>query len=198
MRQTMTGALLGALVGATALHAQGPGLSDDRLGSRAAPILLLTRGDVRADLGLSTDQIAAADAAIRDLYRRAEALRGQGNSPQVLAARKAIDEAGRDWIATNLSVEQQARLLQIDLQWEGPAALATRGSLATALGLSAEQSRALRAAVDERRRTGPGSERKLAETTLALLTSEQRDRWKAMLGRPFAVQVAGAPKATAR
>jgi hypothetical protein len=201
MRHAMTCAVLVALVGATTLPAQGPGLSDDRLGTRAAPLLLLTRADVRADLGLSSEQSAAADAAIRELYSRAQALRGQGNTPQVIAARKAIDEAGRDWIATHLSVEQQARLMQIDLQWEGPAALVTRGSLAASLGLTAEQSRALRTAVDERRRAGPNApdaERRLAETTLALLTPEQRDRWKAMLGRPFAMQATGAPPAATR
>jgi hypothetical protein len=198
MRHATTAALLGAMIGATALRAQGPGLSDDRLGTRAAPLILLTRPDVRADLDLSVEQATDADAAIRDLYRRAEALRGQGDSAQVLAARRAIDEAGRDWLAAHLSEDQQTRLGQIDLQWEGPAALATRAPLAAALGLTRDQTQALRAAVDESRRSGPGSERRLAETTLGVLTPDQRDRWKAMLGRPFAVQIAEKAKPVAR
>lgn len=198
MRWAMTGVVLGAIAGTLPVRAQEPGLSAERLGSRAAPILLLTRGDVRADLALSPDQADAADAAIRELYRRAETLRGQSNGPQVIAARKAIDESERQWLAANLSPDQQARLAQIDLQWEGPAALATRGSVAVTLGLTAEQVRTLRTAVEQRRRGGPDAERHLAQATLALLTPAQRDRWRAMLGRPLAIQVAGGPASTPR
>lgn len=181
--------------------ADGPGLSSDRLGTRTAPLLLLTRSDVRSDLRLSAEQAALADQAIQDLYRRAESIRGQGNTPQIVAARRAIDDAQRDWIGVNLSVEQQARLVQIDLQWEGPAALVTRGSLSETLTLSPEQVRSLRTALEERRAEGtsrPDSERRFAEKTLAVLTLEQREQWKVMLGRPFVVQVAQVPKAPAR
>lgn len=194
MRHGSTFALWALLGGAASLGwADEAGLPTSRLGQRAAPMLLLTRPDVRADLGLSPEQADAADRAIQDLYRRAEAVRGQADTPQAAAARKAIDVAGRDWITGHLSKEQAGRLLQIDLQWEGPAALVTRATVAEALGLTTEQGQSLRAALEETRRPGPAAaeaQRRLGETALALLTADQRERWKAMLGRPFAVQMA--------
>jgi hypothetical protein len=181
--------------------AQQPGLSDDRLGTRTAPLLLLTRQDIRADLRLTPEQAAAADRMIQDLYRRAEAIRGKGNTPEAIAERRAIDDAQREGIRAILSPEQQSRLVQLDLQWEGPSALVTRRALSEALGLSAEQVGAIQAAVNARRAQGPNrpdAERTLAEKTLAVLTPEQRERWKTLLGRPFAVQVAQGARPPAR
>ncbi len=96
-----------------------------------------------------------------------------------------------------MTAAQQTRLIQIDLQWEGPAALASRASLAEALALTPEQLQTLRAAVAACRREAdqPQAEHRLAQRALAVLKPEQRDRWKAMLGQPFAVgkAVAAAP-----
>ena len=78
------------VTGAGSGTAGDAGLSADHLGMRTAPLLLLTRPDVRADLSITAEQAASADRAIQDLYRRAEALKGQGNTPQVVAAREAI------------------------------------------------------------------------------------------------------------
>jgi hypothetical protein len=186
-----------APVAASAPGGEGQALPDSRLGVRTAPLLLLSRPDVRDDLGLSSEQTHSAERAITELYVRAMALRGQSDD-SALAARRAIDEAQRRWLQTQLTPEQQARLAQIDLQWEGPSALMTRPVVAETLGLSNEQRQALSAAIARRnhlRAQGKGQpqdERQLAEQTLATLSAEQRQRWRAMLGRPFSVRVAAA------
>jgi hypothetical protein len=193
---------LGALL-ALLLLTPRPTLADEpeypasRLGVRTAPLLLLSRADVRSELGLTAEQTASAKRTIRDLHVRAQALRGM-SGPEIVAARGAIDQAMQEWIDTHLSAEQRTRLAQIDLQWEGPAALDSRPALADALALSPAQRRALTQAVTDRERRRrhqdpkPDDERLLAQRALAILAPEQQERWKAMLGRPFVPQVAGA------
>jgi hypothetical protein len=178
-------------------------LSDARLGERTAPLLLLSRPDIQADLGLTTEQIASAEATIDELYTRAEALRGQDNSPQVVAERKAIDTAQTHWITTRLSSSQQDRLMQLDLQWEGPAALVSRRVVAETLELTPEQFRVLSQAAARHRaalrdgQTAGAAERAFAKTTLANLTADQQERWKVMLGKPLALKTAAKPAAPA-
>lgn len=169
-------------------------LPDARLGTRTAPILLLSRPDVQSDLGLSPEQVDDVSRTIEALHRQADALRGQPDTPEVVAARRAIDQSQTEWIQTRLSVEQQTRLLQVDLQWEGPSALLTRPFVAEALGLDARQRRTLAEAVARAHRLasqgGARQEnvRRLAESALTVLTEDQKARWQALLGHPFAVQ----------
>ncbi len=173
---------------------------DGRLGTRVAPLLLLGRPDVRADLGMSAEQSASARRQIADLYRRAMATQGLAGA-EAVAARRAIDDSQRAWIDHELTAEQQARLAQLDLQWEGPAALVTRGAIAESLGLRPEQREALTRAVDRRIRRGhpPGDEPGLARDALEVLTPEQRDRWLALLGAPlFGPRAAEANRAALR
>jgi hypothetical protein len=187
-----------ALVPTSVPGGQGPPLPDSRLGVRTAPLLLLSRPDVRDDLGLSSEQALSAERTITELYVQAAALRGQPDD-SALAARRAIDEAQRRWLQAQLTPEQQVRLAQVDLQWEGPSALMTRPVIAETLGLSDEQRKTLAAAIARRnhlRAEGKGrpeDERQLAEQTLTTLSAEQRQRWRAMLGRPFTVRTAAAP-----
>ncbi|HEX8200611.1 MAG TPA: hypothetical protein VF590_08995 [Isosphaeraceae bacterium] len=175
-----------------------PPLPDSRLGVRTAPLLLLSRPDVRDDLGLSSEQALSAERTMTELYVRATALRGQPDG-SALAARRAIDEAQRRWLQAQLTPEQQARLAQIDLQWEGPSALLTRPVVAETLGLTTEQRQVLSTAIARRNhlraqgQVRPQDERQLAEEALATLSAEQRQRWRAMLGPPFAVRLAAAP-----
>ena len=126
-------------------------------GVRVAPMLLLSRPDVRADLGLTADQVASASRVLDEIRSRARSIRGQGDTPEVVARRREIDEIQWRWLAEGLSDEQRARLSQIDLQWEGATAL-TRPSVAERLGLSDSQSAALRRAVAEKARAGASSE----------------------------------------
>jgi hypothetical protein len=179
-----------ALTATGTAHAADYYLSEERLGLRTVPLLLLSRPDVRADLALNGEQSVAAESAIDQLYRKAEALRGKGDTPDVVAARRALDLAQEQWFETHLSETQRARLDQIDLQWEGPAALA-RPTVAASLALTADQRRHLATAIAERRRQRqagrirPEDEHHLAEQVLGLLTEPQKSAWKAMLGRPI-------------
>jgi hypothetical protein len=167
-----------------------PSLPDSRLGIRTAPLLLLSRADVRADVGLDQAQIAEAGRALEELYAQAAELKGL-SGPEVLARKKSIDEAEQQWLQTKLTEAQRKRLIEIDLQWEGPSALIHRPVLADHLHLTQEQRTSLTAAVaDCRRRRQQGGdvhecERRLFEQTRALLTPEQLERWRAMLGRPL-------------
>jgi hypothetical protein len=173
-------------------------LPDSRLGIRTAPLLLLSRADLRADVGLDARQTAEVERAIADLYARAVAVRGK-TGPEAIAARKAIDEAQRRWLDAHLSEAQRIRLIQIDLQWEGPSALISRPVIADALFLTREQREALGRAVAEcQRKRAAGTfqrsdEYQLTKQALAILNEEQHIRWKAMLGNRMrlASQLAG-------
>ncbi len=176
-------------------------LPDSRLGIRTVPLLLLSRPDVRADLGLNPAQTAEARRAISELYAKAASLRGKAGA-EAIAARRAIDEEQRRRLEALLSPEQQDRLVQIDLQWEGPSALISRKMVAESLNLDDWQRATLAQAVSDRNRRRAqapnrgGDERQLAEQALAVLTEPQRARWRAMLGRPLVIpQLAGSKAA---
>jgi hypothetical protein len=177
-------------------------LPDSRLGVRTAPLLLLSRPDVQADLKMSRTQVDDAEAALRDLYVKAAGLRGV-KGEKAVAARRAIDEQQRQWIETRLSEPQRKRLVQIDLQWEGPSALVSRPAVAVMLDLTPDQLATLKKAVDQsarsRSRGEPTSkaEGELSRQTLATLSDAQKLRWKAMLGHPFQPQLAQSESSTA-
>lgn len=146
---------------------------------------------------MSPAQAAAAELAIADLYSRAAQLRGKSGE-EAIAARKAVDEAQRVWVDAYLSPEQRDRLVQIDLQWEGPSALVSRPIARDALGLSTEQQGEIQKAIDRRNAAKAAAgdrgeaESGLARTALTVLTEAQRERWKAMLGKPFTPRLATA------
>lgn len=178
-------------------------LPDSALGQRVAPSLLLSRGDVQQDLGLNKQQVESAAAMIRDLRAKVAALHGKADAA-ASAARRAIDEAQGAWFEKNLTPDQRSRLYQLDLQWEGPLALQSRETVAERLELTTVQRSAVESAAKQHtqrsRTTGDpiGDQNKLAAEVLATLTPEQRERWRALLGRPFKVLVADRANATAR
>jgi hypothetical protein len=159
--------------------------------------VLLSRPDVRAELSLDARQAASADQTLAELHARAGSLKGK-KGPEVVAARRAIDDAQEHWLETQLKPEQRARLGQIDLQWEGPSALVTRPALAESLHLSPDQRTKLARLVTEHEKRQAAQadphagQRALAQQTLAVLSNEQQAAWKTMLGRPFTPQVASA------
>jgi hypothetical protein len=166
-------------------------LTSDQLGTRKARLLLLGRGDVRADVGLDEKQAAEARRTLDALYDQAAALRGQ-KGPEALSRKRAIDQAEDEWLRTHLSEAQRKRLIEIDLQWEGPSALLTRPVVADHLDLTNEQRQHLGEAIAERnrRRSAGGDlrecENQLHRETLRILSKEQSQRWRAMLGAPCA------------
>jgi hypothetical protein len=189
---------IGLSPAAWAWAADGPApLPDDRLGIRTAPLLLLSRADVRADVGLDATQAADSERALAELYHQAAALRGK-RGPEARVTQRAVDDAAKLWLETKLSDAQRKRLIEIDLQWEGPAALVSRPVLADHLHLTTDQRTRLAEAIAEcsRRRSagedGPACVRALFLQARSLLTAEQLDRWKSMLGAPFSPRLAAA------
>ena len=177
---------------ATLFHAStslaGWVLPDLQIGRNTVPLLLLSRPEVQADLKLSVEASAELDRVIYEIYAKAQSVKGR-RDPEAVAARRGVDEAQRVWLERNLTDVQRARLSQLALQWEGPAALQSRTLVADALSLSPDQRRKLATAVADResKRSIAGRESRaddtaLAETVLSLLNDEQQTRWKAMLG----------------
>jgi hypothetical protein len=172
---------------------ESSGVPQSRLGVRTAPVLLLSREEVRTDLRLTAAQSKAAEREIESLYSKAASLKGKAG-PEVERERRKIDDAQQHWLRTNLSSEQLERLTQIDLQWEGPSALVSRPAVAKILNLSESQRGLIQAALARRRadygrgpeETQMRAESVLAQETLAALRPEQKDRWFLLLGRPCA------------
>lgn len=155
-------------------------LPDSMLGNQVAPMLLLTRPEVRADLGLSAEQAESARKTLAALRAQAQSIRGQGSDSSAVSRRRLIDEAQTRWLHENLNDEQSSRLGQIDLQWQGPWAL-SRTLAAEMLGLSDEQSSRIRRLLSESPTAAETIDR-----VIGVLTPTQRDRWRSLLGRPVA------------
>ena len=173
--------------------AAGWSLPDESIGTRVAPLLLLSRPEVRDDLRLSSDQSVEVEKAIADLHAKAVALRGL-TGEEAIARRRLVDEGQRTWLEAHLTPDQVERLAQLDLGWEGPAAMVTRKPVAEALALSDEQKAALARTIHEcngRREKGmPAAESELehAQRALAILSEGQKARWERMVGRPIAIK----------
>ena len=186
------------------LHAQNTShagdwcLPDDRLGIRTAPLLLLSRPDVQADLRLERAQILGTQNTINELTRRALTLRGKTGAA-VVAERRAIDEAQLEWLSNNLTGNQLERLRQIELQWEGVPAMLSRPMVAGYLKLSPEQQQSLARIVAERNRlraqgrSAPQFEQTFHQKAISVLSSSQQELWTNLLGTPFRFAVTAVP-----
>lgn len=165
-------------------------LPESRLGFQIAPLLLLSRPDLRADVGLDARQSAEVERAIAGLYARAAVLRGRSD-PAAIEARKAIDRAMQGWLESHLTDAQRSRLAQLDLQWEGDSVVVRRPMVAESLSLTPQQREVLgRAVADHRRKLlsgtlQPGDEERLAHQVFDVLSPDQRRRYLAMRGRPM-------------
>jgi hypothetical protein len=171
---------------------------DERLGIRTAPIFLLSRSDVQADLKLNPTQIAECrrDAAV--LHRKALALKGK-TGPAMAGARRAIDEEMGEWLVNHLTSQQLDRLDQLVLQWEGPSAMLSRLFLNESLNLSADQREKLSRylvesnAQRDRRFWTYDDHHNLNRKALGVLTERQRHLWVRILGEPCVFTVGVKP-----
>jgi len=173
---------------------------DDRLGIRTVPIFLLTRSDVQADLKLDPNQISESHRAASALYYKALSLRGKAGGG-VVAARRAVDEDQTRWLSTHLTPQQLERLGQIDLQWEGAAAMLNRPVVAEYLGLTREQQEKVARYIAEGRQqraraTWTSAEHVgLARKAISVLSDKQKDLWIHVLGPPCRFSIAAGPQA---
>jgi hypothetical protein len=174
---------------------QFPGLArgaeplDDRLGIRTAPIFLLTRSDIQDDLKIDPKLAAACQRVAASIRHKASALKGV-KTPAIVAARRTVDEEMSQWLITNLRPEQLDRLDQIDLQWEGPAAMITRPFYEESLSLTREQREKLTTCLTEARtHRAQGAwtyedHRELTRKAFTVLSEKQRHLWVRILGEP--------------
>lgn len=167
-------------------------LPDSGLGMRTAPLLLLTRPEIRADLALDAAHTASVQKTVAELRAKAASLRNQASGPGLIAARREIDLAMQRWLETELNDTQRSRLAQLDLQWEGPAALVSRPVVGETLAITPAQKRSLLTILQTHAKAGPEGDPRWGERALAVLTPDQAHRWKAMLGRPLQIQRATA------
>ena len=171
-------------------------LPDQSRGFRVAPLLLLSRPEIQAELRMKPDQVADAERVIADARHKATQLRRRTDQAAV-ELRRAVDDEQRTWLETKLTEDQVGRLGEIDLQWEGPAAIVGRPAVAEALSLSPDQRAALGRAHDDLRKHAGGPDgdaagRRFAQQVRATLSDGQRRRWEKMLGRPLAEVAAAA------
>ncbi|QEH33679.1 hypothetical protein OJF2_21850 [Aquisphaera giovannonii] len=192
LRALVLGAAILELSSATPARAEDWSLPDSRIGTRTAPLLLLSRADVQAELRLGGEQVAGLRTIIADLTRRGLALRGK-TGPAVVVERRAIDQAQLDWLGENLSRNQLDRLEQLEIQWEGPGAMLSRPRVAEYLRLTDEQRQSLAKVIAERNTAlarDPASAGKESASfhgrIMASLSASQQELWYRLLGTPLA------------
>jgi hypothetical protein len=169
---------------------------DERFGSRTAPILLLSRPDVQTDLHLDAWQIAAAKREIARLIEKALSLKDK-KGQAIQGERLRIDNEMVRWLTATLSAPQRERLLQVNLQWEGAAAL-TRPHVVTHLNLSEPQCVAIKRLVTQleetRRARGmlkPVEIGRFTAQAQAVLSPGQKEDWDSLLGPPCRFSIGG-------
>jgi hypothetical protein len=169
------------------LSADGSEPTDNRLGERTVPIFLLIRADIQADLKLSPEQVTECRRAALAFQRKAARLIGRKDAA-VVPARREIDEELNQWLTQHLSPQQFARFEQIDLQWEGAAAMISRPFLDDSLKLTPEQKKTLSECLAQRklqRARGTWTyddHTNLTRKAIAVLTDTQREVWVRLLG----------------
>jgi hypothetical protein len=193
MRHGWTAVPALVVVGVGLLHctglARGDEPLDDRLGIRTAPIFLLTRSDIQSDLKIDPKLAAACRHVATGIRHKASALKG-AKFPAIVAARRSIDEEMSQWLITNLSPQQLERLEQVELQWEGPAAMLTHPFYAESLSLTREQRERLTGFLTEARayraqgRWTYDDHHELTRKALIVLSEQQRHLWVQILGEP--------------
>ena len=163
-------------------------LPDESRGHRVAPLLLLSRPDVRDDLQLPAAMAAEVDRAIDDLHRKAAALKGQTGEAAV-DGRRAVDEGQRAWLESHLTPDQRrpagpARPPLGRPRRHGHPPDRRRGPrpLRRAAGRPGQGRRRLQGPPRAR---ASDAEQHLAAQALAVLSDGQKLRWERMLGRPF-------------
>ena len=194
--------LLGAGGGPGATAVNEPAWLDDRFGQPIAPIYLLLRPDVQADLQLNPHQIAGARELVSRLIERLLMVKNKAGQ-DAMSEKRAIDEAMAAWLRHELSEAQLERLTQISFQWEGASAM-RRPSVARFLALGEPQRQSIERLLanrDRRQAAGSLSPAELDRSSrevVAVLNPLQKQQWDSLLGPPCRFAIAHAPGAARR
>lgn len=177
------------------------------------PLFFLTDKSVQEDLKMTDQQVKKADAASKKHSEAVEHLRSLPDQPARFLKQLELSKEAYRAVKDILNADQQKRLRQISLQQVGVRALGRR-PIAEELGLSEDRqneitalirdaSRAARREREARRWLDDSEEadkdarwmadrkmmekidKKLNAAILAVLTSEQKTKWKEMNGKPF-------------
>jgi Spy/CpxP family protein refolding chaperone len=192
-------ALLAVPVSAQQRQRQGGG---GAFGSGMSSAMLLFQKSVQEDLKMTDDQVKK----VTDLStKQREAFTGLRDLSQEERGKKLQELTAQNEKAVGeiLKPEQAKRLKEISLQTQGARALANDAAVAKSLALTGEQQEKIKAIEAESRseaqklfQGGIGNfeeaQKKRAELTkatnekaMAVLTPEQKTKWKEMTGEPF-------------
>jgi hypothetical protein len=201
-------------VGSAAL-AQGGGGRRGMVGRGGGGLLMLRLAEVQKELKMTPEQVGKLDAKQAEVRQSMQdAFQGSGNPAEMSAAdrQKLMDKMQAiqsKAVADLLDATQQKRFRQLELQQQGPSAIAARKDVADELKLTEDQkkqiaeiqakadadNRAAMQGVDFQSMTQEDRVRMMTkrqdiqktagEKIAALLTEAQKAQWKEMLGAPF-------------
>jgi Spy/CpxP family protein refolding chaperone len=183
--------------------AQGPGRGGPDRGGFGGGAMLLSQKSVQEELKLNEEQVKKVDELLtkqREAFGASRDLSREERQKQFAESRAA----GQKAVGEILNEEQQKRYKQISLQLQGPGALGDP-DVASAIGLSDDQKKSVEeiqtAAREEMRalfEAGGGDREKFRtardatnEKLQAVLTDEQKSKWKELTGEPFKGELQG-------
>lgn len=203
MRRLMRLALaVGVLtLAASPIIAQGPG------GFRPSPLMLLGQKSVQEELKLTPDQIQKVEAAGAKQRESFQGFRDLSEEERTKRFQEMTKE-NEKFVAENLKPDQAKRLNQISLQRQGAGSLADE-KVAKELNLTDDQKVKIKDILEDSRnqiqelfqggfneeaRTKSQEIRNAATAkALALLTADQKTKWKEMTGEPFKGEIRFGP-----
>ncbi|MFN8139606.1 MAG: hypothetical protein U0R49_07415 [Fimbriimonadales bacterium] len=176
--------------GKNRLQGNGQKLLTKGAGGSGAMLLLMPA--VQTELKMSQEQIAALKEAVPSVGSKKAGAPGAGQKkgPEVMAALEKVK--------SGLNTEQQKRLGQLLLQFEGPVAL-MNPQVAEKVGVTPEQKSQIQAMMKEvfsglkdanlqpkeRREKMQAVKKEVGAKILALLSDGQKTQWNSLLGSPF-------------
>jgi peroxiredoxin len=207
---------------------RGPGMMGRFGGGGGLPLLRMP--EVQRELKMTAEQIGKIDAKQEEVRAAMQAMiqGGGGNLGQLSTEERRarmtrMQEIQSKAVKDILDTTQQKRFRQLELQQQGPLAIAVRKDVADELKLSEEQQKQVaeiqRQSQDEMRSAMQGAnfqsmspeergqmmarmrqmQTSAGDKVAAVLTDAQKAQWKEMLGAPFTFPVppGGAPRPAA-
>lgn len=186
----------------------GPGMGFGRGFGMGSGFGLLMMPEVQKEIGLTEQQIQQIQQLMMEQREQMQALMQQMRDATPEQRQKLMEQATQKWdqgMSKILQPAQKARLRELQLQAEGSMAL-MRPDVAKELNLSEEQKKKISSIMEQYRQkqmqlwqqgAGPNVDRQamfqqiqqlrqqMDKELVAVLTAQQQEQWKKMLGKPF-------------
>jgi Spy/CpxP family protein refolding chaperone len=191
-----------ALLAGPALAQRGRGMFGG-----GSPAMLLTQKSVQEELKLTPEQVKKVEAFAAKQRETFQGLRDLDQDARREKMQQLAKE-GEQTVKDTLNADQQKRLRQISLQQQGAFALANP-QIAKKLGLSDDQQAKIKDVMadaqekmrdafqggfnDETRKKMQEIRKETNTKALAVLTDEQKAKWKAMTGKRFTGEIRFGP-----